>query len=676
MIRLQKVGLPLSLLFILLWMSESNIAKQWAMALALMLPFFCSAEEIPVGQRSLEDLEERLQEVDAQLQGLAHFNLNTSVGAIGYRSIAYETKPEEELHLEVNLLEPAIIDQIVLAPTVWRDQDQGYVADAFPLAFRIVAGTGEDRVGREIARLDYGETPLKSIAPVILPIEPAEISWLRLEATRLSKRARDGKYVLQLAEIMAFSGRYNQALRRSVKAPRTVFPTDAWQPEWLVDGVLPYVMNAATGYKSLPMISIVGLGDSAEITIDLGHVHEISRLRLHAVDQGDTIPQAFQGDFGIPKEFMLEGSTQADFSDAIRIMHVEIGSIFHSGSIMEWAFVPTRCRYVRLTAAQPYVFISNSVSGTRIGFAELELLGEEGNVALGAKVSTDFELSSTQDFRASLTDGQNLYGEILPIRKWLEQLAMRRDLEAERPELLAQINRHYLRQKKNFRLLVVITIVLVAIIACSVLYYRSARQRQEAAVRERIAANLHDELGANLHAIGLLGDLAKDAVDSREDLIETVTRIRSLTERTGRAAINCTNLLQADGFCEDLISEMRQDASHLLGDLEFSFEIEGEAALEGLRRRTRLDMYLFYKEALTNIIRHSGATKVVARLHASPQRVELTISDNGVGLKELQPKALMRRARLLRAELTFSEQDSGKGTRIHLVIKPRRFGLL
>lgn len=636
---------------------------------------FGGVETKSVQEMSLSGLEERLSEIEEALKPLAYFSLNTGVGAIGYRSTPHE-QPDQLEWVQIDLEETCLIDQIVLVPTVWRDMTAGFVADAFPTAFRILVGSAEDSDGHVVAEYDSTGAPVDSIAPIILSIDPVEASWVRLETSRLSARARDGKYLLQLAEVMVFQGAYNQALRKPVTASANRYHSNAWNRAWLVDGILPYVMNSAEGEKSLPMISRVNVGESATISIDLEQSYPVSRLRLHAVDQGDTMPRAFQGDFGIPKEFILEGANQFDFSDAALLLHVSLDSVFETGPIMEWAFSATDSRYIRLVATRPYLYESEQVTGTRIGFAELELLTSEGNVSIGKSVTPDFRLSSDVVTRGALTDGHNLNGKILPIRDWMEQLALRRDLEAARPIVAAELSLRYAQQQKNLKSLAWLVGLLVAIIAVTQLYFRLSRQRQESAIRERIAANLHDELGANLHAIGLLGDLAKDAVDSKEDLIDTVDRMRALTVRTGKAARNCSNLLEAQGFCEDLVFEIKQDGDHLLGDLQHSLEVEGEAIIKQLGRRTRLDLYLFYKETLTNIIRHSAASVVTSQLIADEKYIRLIVTDNGHGLNESVPKALVRRARMLRGDLIFEVPESGVGTRVKLVLKKRRFGLL
>ncbi|MGZ0655735.1 histidine kinase [Coraliomargarita sp. W4R72] len=647
----------------------------WIAVLACTGSLLSGMDVASIRKLSLAHLQERLQQIEQGLQSLAYFSLNSGVGPIGYRSMTYDD-PDHFEWVQIDLEQTRRIDQIVLVPTVWRDMAKGFVADGFPVTFQLRVGRTDDSQGLVVAEYDFEDAPLESIAPMVIPIDPLQGDWIRLEATQLSSRARDHKYSFQLAEIMVFQGPYNQALHQPVTTSRNIHSSNAWGAACLVDGILPYVMNAAYGEKSLPMISRVNVGKTATISIDLEASYPLARLRLHAVDQGDTMPRAFQGDFGIPEQFILEGANRPDFSDAVQLLEVSFADVFEMGPIMEWAFSEHDSRYVRLVATRPYIYRSERVTGTRIGFAELELLTEEGNVALGKTVTPDFRLSSELVTRDALTDGYNLSGKILPIREWMEQLALRSELEAERPVVVAQISQRYADQKEKLSLLAWLIGILVTLIAVTILYSRMMRQRQEASIRERIAANLHDELGANLHAIGLFGDLAKDAVDRKEELIDTVDRMRALTVRTGKAARNCANLLEAQGFCEDLLFEMKLDVDHLLGDLEHQLVVEGEAFLKQIKRRTRVDLYLFYKEALTNIIRHSGATEVTTELIADAKQIRLTVTDNGHGLDANVPKALARRARLLRADLNIDTPEAGTGTRIRLVVKNRKFGVL
>jgi signal transduction histidine kinase len=257
----------------------------------------------------------------------------------------------------------------------------------------------------------------------------------------------------------------------------------------------------------------------------------------------------------------------------------------------------------------------------------------------------------------------------------LNQLALRHELERERPLVSAELNRRYARQKTNVARLAGLAAVLACGVVVIVLVNRVRQQRVIAETRKRIAADLHDELGADLHAIGLLSDLALSARAAPERLGDLLQRMRSLTERTGKAARHCTNLLEAEDLHGDLVNDMRHAATRILADLEHSIEFEGEAELRQLSPRKRIDLLLFYQESLINIIRHSGATCAHTRLSAAEGAITLTVTDNGRGVDGQVPASLNRRARLLGAEVKAGPSEL-KGASIVLRFKRRRFGFL
>jgi signal transduction histidine kinase len=310
-----------------------------------------------------------------------------------------------------------------------------------------------------------------------------------------------------------------------------------------------------------------------------------------------------------------------------------------------------------------------------LGFAEIELFSRGRNVALHRPVVANFKAADSVRSLASLTDGRNFYGAILPVREWLNQLAQRHELERERPLVAAELTQRYGRQTANLARLGGLTVVLVLGVVAMVLVNRIRQQRAIAQTRKRIAADLHDELGADLHALGLLSDLAQTARTSPDRLDDLLKRMRVLTERTGKAARHCTNLLEAEGLHGDLVADMRHASERILADLRHEIEFEGEAALRQLTPRKRVDLLLFYQESLINIIRHSGATGARTRLVATDGEVCLTVSDNGRGTAGEVPASLKRRARLLGGEVGVSAGSSA-GTRIVLRLKRRWFGSL
>ncbi|MBL9189686.1 MAG: hypothetical protein JNK23_19550 [Opitutaceae bacterium] len=631
---------------------------------------------VPLKQFSLDQLEHRRREIDAELQRLATYNLGSGIGAIGYRSQAHDT-PDHPEWIEIDFGQTRRLDEIVLVPTIRRDPLNGFQADAFPQTLRVVAGTDPDRVGKAIAAFTSQSGLLPRIAPVVIPCAGIEASWIRIEAEKLSPRAFDGRFVFQLAEVLAFSGRENAALRQPVRSSSgsSQSITPGWAESYATDGILPYLMAAADAKGSVAFVNQSELGDDPAIMIDLGSVQRVTRVHLHTIDQSDTVPQAYAGDLGIPALLRIEGARTPDFADATVLLEIRHDTIYDAGPILMWAVPPAECRYVRFRA------IGNNATsvlygrfGERFGFAELEIFSGERNIALHQTVTANFRADAPNRLLSNLTDGRNFFGAILPVRDWLNQLATRHELERERPALRAEIDRRHSLQRIQLTALAWLTALLGFGVIVIALVSRIQRQRAIDQTRKRIAADLHDELGADLHAVGLLTDLARGAASHDEKLVGLMQRMRNLTERAGKAARYCTNMLEAPGLFGDLAGDMRRASARILADLEHTLEIEDSELLQKLEPQRRIDLLLFYQECLINIIRHSGATRVVARLWIEKGRIHLMVSDNGHGLHGEIPRSLKRRARLLRADLA-ATPAAPSGLQIHLRLKPRRFTL-
>jgi signal transduction histidine kinase len=309
----------------------------------------------------------------------------------------------------------------------------------------------------------------------------------------------------------------------------------------------------------------------------------------------------------------------------------------------------------------------------RIGFAEVELFSRGKNVAVGKPAQMKYTQLEWMQSLSALTDGSNLYGELLPIRDWLEELALRHELKKERPLIVAELNQRYAQQKQRLRIMTWTAIAFAIGIGFLILIDRNLRLKNAVRIKQRIAANLHDELGANLHAIGMLGRLAKQSKQSETDTSEAVERICEIAERTSQNARHCTNLLESNIIGENIGEEIKRDSSRLLAGLEHELDFQGEEHFERVKNRRRIDLILFNKECLANIVRHSQATSISTRLACTKKQLTLTIQDNGKGTVARVPPSLQRRAKLMRARVQI-DQPATSGTMITLTLKIRKFG--
>ncbi len=631
-------------------------------------------ERASMHAKPLSQLERRLGEIDDTLRTLARYSLRSGVGPIGHRSRAHTDGAHLEW-VEVALGKEETFDEIVLVPAICHDAARGFSADGFPVEFKIRAGTTHETNGTVLASFGSDSDILPRIAPVIIPCPGTTASWVRLEATLLSPRAFDGQYDLELAELMIFAGEENLALMKPVRASSSGEGpySKARHPSYLTDSFLPYLMQASQGRSSIAYISPPISEKSPWLLMDLEASRPVNRIHLHAVDVDDVFPQSVPYDFCLPRHLVVEGANQADFSDGVRLAVLQSHSPYDRGPLMILPFPETSCRFIRLTALTSVDQPEDNVSNSPIGFSEIEIFSKGLNIALNKPFTTSFEQPNLSRTLSALTDGANYYGKILSIKGWVEELSLRHDLQQERATVENEMKRRYARQKILLQWMSWLTALLIAGLAFTILIDRLLRLREIARIKERLAADLHDEIGANLHTIGMLSDLADEARSEPEELSMLFQRIRSMTERSGTAVRHFADLLNANGLYTDLASDIRRTSERIMAKFEQDVAIEGEAYLRGLPASLCYDLLLFYKECLVNISRHSGATRFSTHVEATAREVRLRVTDNGKGVADRIPESLKRRARLMGALIASDTPEMG-GTCILLSLRTRRWG--
>jgi signal transduction histidine kinase/ligand-binding sensor domain-containing protein len=162
------------------------------------------------------------------------------------------------------------------------------------------------------------------------------------------------------------------------------------------------------------------------------------------------------------------------------------------------------------------------------------------------------------------------------------------------------------------------------------------RQHELERERARIAQDLHDDLGAGLTEIGLLGGLLqKSPVASprdRQGLDRIVQRCRDLVTALDEIvwAVNPRNdsLNALGGYLARYAQGFFEPTS-----IRCRLEIEEIDSQYPLSSEQRHNLFLAFKEALTNVARHSGATEVRIRIFLeNGSRLVVCIEDNGQGL--------------------------------------------
>jgi signal transduction histidine kinase len=172
--------------------------------------------------------------------------------------------------------------------------------------------------------------------------------------------------------------------------------------------------------------------------------------------------------------------------------------------------------------------------------------------------------------------------------------------------------------------------------------------------RARVAQDLHDELGSGLTEISMLAERARAASvpESRRTghLSQVGDKAREMV--TALDEIVWAMNPRHDSLAS-LVSYFRLYADRFLGLANISWRFEGPAASADceLDSRRRHQLFLAYKEALTNIVRHSRASEVMVALRVEQHDMRLTIQDNGRGFPDGTPTEQMDGVANMRARV-------------------------
>ena len=162
------------------------------------------------------------------------------------------------------------------------------------------------------------------------------------------------------------------------------------------------------------------------------------------------------------------------------------------------------------------------------------------------------------------------------------------------------------------------------------------RQRMKTEqIRQRIAADLHDEVGANLSSITFLVESLKKRLNGNQDNVSVLLERISSNSMESVTLINDTIWALNPNFdtFEKLLERIKSFASALLSSKDIAFMIENNLAEKNLDLsiEQRQNLYFIMKEAINNIAKHASATKAFLKINEDEQGIKISIEDNGVG---------------------------------------------
>jgi signal transduction histidine kinase len=182
--------------------------------------------------------------------------------------------------------------------------------------------------------------------------------------------------------------------------------------------------------------------------------------------------------------------------------------------------------------------------------------------------------------------------------------------------------------------------------------------------RKRIAGDLHDDLGAKLLTIVHTSESERISTLAREALEEMRLSVRGLTGKPMRLA--------------DALADWRAETVLRLGqaNIEADWRSPTEETDQLLPARSFVQTTRILREAVSNIIKHSGSSHCKVRCVISAHEFGLTVQDNGKGIPmELDGKldrghgmsSMKHRAKQMQGQCLV-ESGPGYGTVIRLTL--------
>lgn len=205
--------------------------------------------------------------------------------------------------------------------------------------------------------------------------------------------------------------------------------------------------------------------------------------------------------------------------------------------------------------------------------------------------------------------------------------------------------------------------------------------------REQISRDLHDDISSTLGSIALYSEsLKRQSPELSENQKHMLDKIGALSsEAIDHLSDIIWSVTPEHDTLNDMLLRMKNYMVELCSVNRLEYEINVEEIKENvsINEEVRRNIFLIYKEALHNIIKHAGAAKVILIIKYLDKIFEMTIIDNGKGFdletinasknKERLTASsghginnMKKRAEEIKAELKF-ESSSDKGTKITLI---------
>lgn len=189
-------------------------------------------------------------------------------------------------------------------------------------------------------------------------------------------------------------------------------------------------------------------------------------------------------------------------------------------------------------------------------------------------------------------------------------------------------------------------------------------------LRNRVARDLHDDVGSTLSTISILSTMAKGKlIDNPVQAEQYIAKITDNSQQMMDAMDDIVwSIKPMNDSMQKIVARMREFASGALEpkDIDIDFFVDERVLNLKLNMEYRRDLFLIFKEAVNNIAKYSGASRVTIHFSYIRNRLMLKIKDNGIGFDVVSADSgnglnnMKKRAAMLNGRIKLiSEKDRG-----------------
>jgi signal transduction histidine kinase len=570
----------------------------------------------------LVKVEDRVNWLDARVSTYAkhcEYPLRRNIGYRGGRTGSGNEDPS----ITLDLGEETPVDQIFLVPS-----QREFLEDTgiFPKRFTLeVSRRADFAMSTVIYR--SGEVPF--VTPDATPtlFNCSDIArYVRL--TVQQGHRRESEDLFGLSELMVISRGEPVSFSAKVETVGALDIPGLWEPAALIDGRTPlgiWQNGASVGQSSGDVVIVEQENSITTWSLNLDRVSLVDRVVLFPYQ----VSRSFETSV-FPESLVIEMVDENGGCETV----AEWNNPLRGASHMTPLVIPLKggpAKILRLKATRPWIMGDRQLHA----LSEIQVWSGSTNVAEGRPMTREFEGKSAPV--TNLTDGLSSEQKIMPVGLWLSQLRERSQIERELASLRSYQGQLAANSELNATWGSAVILGLTFLIPVFIVERRRLMSKEQLdGIRKRIASDLHDDIGSNLGSISLIARTArKDLVrlQGPEEIALDLNEVETIARESSLAMRDIVWLLERrQDSIGDLVVRMRETAGRLLREMEFTVECDSTKTAAKLSLDAKRHLFLFYKEAIHNVLKHSKANRVAIRLWDEDDKLALEITDNGIGL--------------------------------------------